>query len=185
MTAQPSLPHRQALSSYLDQLHDRVVQKLRSEASSAENKTELLKTLGFRDETLLDELGSIGITSDGLIALRLYPLVHVAWSGGNVDPSEASSVMAQARSLGIAEGSAAEAVLEEWLRHRPPMQAFDAWVRYTRGVLSQLSGRAIAKFIRGTEHQLRSIATASGGVLGIGKVSETEAAAIDRIRRDA
>jgi hypothetical protein len=62
---------------FFQQLEEQILQRLRSEASSSEGRADLLRATGIHDEHLLDEFGKLGITADGLMALRLFPLVLV------------------------------------------------------------------------------------------------------------
>ena len=137
---------------------------------------------GLRDPELLKDLEELGFTPDTLKLLPLVPVLHVAWAEGSVSPEERKLILDLARRRDIAEGSAADRQLKEWLAHKPPQNVF------TRG------GRIIMAMIAAGSPEIRdlspddlvkyseSIAAASGGILGLGKVSAEERAALAQIQ---
>ena len=162
-------------------LEDRIVQRLRNEASSDEGRRELLETTGIRDPKLLDELGTLGITADGLAALRLYPLVLVAWAEACVDRPERDVVVDEAHRIGIQDGSTAAVLLDRWLKRQPARLSVDAWKRYTHDMFADMSDVAQRKLIELTERQMTAVAKASGGHLGFGKISKKEGDMIQQV----
>jgi hypothetical protein len=169
------------MARYFDQIEARIMKRLHAEAMSDESRAELLRTTGIQDPQLIDELSKLGITADELIALRFFPLVMVAWAEDSADSDERHVVQAQAKRLGIREDSTAWIVLDTWLRTRPPGVGVDAWKRYTHGIFSRMSPMACERLIELTRAQMTSVAKASGGHFGIGKVSRKEHTMIDRL----
>ena len=168
-------------ANFFSELEQQIVQRIRTEASSDEGRKELLDRTGLHDEELLAELTRLGITADGVIALRLFPLVLVAWADGTVEDGERSAVMTQAVRLGIGQDSTAWILLHQWLMKRPPSVCVDAWRRYIHETFSHMSHVAQSHLIEHTEKQMMTVANASGGHLGIGKVSKREHAIIRQI----
>lgn len=166
---------------FLDELEARIVQRLHAEATSETSRTELLRTTGISDPTLLDDLSRMGITTDELIVLRFFPLVMVAWAEDHADLEERDVVKGQAKAIGIREDSTAWLVLDTWLRKRPPGIGVDAWRRYTEETFKKISPVAAKKLIHLTEKQMTAVAKASGGHLGFGKVSQKERLMIDKL----
>ncbi len=140
-----------------------------------------MRSTGIDDEQLIDELARLGITADGLIALRLFPLVLVAWAEAKVDQNERTMAEAEARKLGIHERSVAWLLLDEWLTKPAPGITIDAWRRYMQATFKSMSRAAQTKLIQLTEKQMTNVAKSSGGHLGIGKVSQKEQRMIDRL----
>ncbi|MCG8650092.1 MAG: hypothetical protein MI861_09675 [Pirellulales bacterium] len=166
---------------FFEELEEQIVQKLREEAMTDEGRAKLIEETGVDDPVLVDELIQLGITADGLIALRLYPLVQVAWAGEAVDDAERREVMGCAIRLGIQEESVPWLLLNTWLKKRPSAMGMDAWKRYTRDIFAQMSEVAIRRLIQLTHQQMMDVAKASGGYLGIGKVSKQEREMIARL----
>ena len=101
---------------YFDELEEILVHKLHQEAMSDVGRAELVRSTGVDDPKLVDELVKLGITADGLIALRLFPLVLVAWADDDAATSERQTVFRDGFALGIREGSTAWVILDSWLR---------------------------------------------------------------------
>ncbi|KAA5547086.1 hypothetical protein FYK55_01315 [Roseiconus nitratireducens] len=178
----PVDPHSKVASEhYFDQLEDILVQTMHREAASDEGRRELIRSTGIDDPTLIDELGRLGVTADGVLALRLFPLVLVAWAEGHADHGEHDAVFAEARKIGIQEESAADVLLENWLRKRPGGMGIDAWKRYTHGVFSKMTRQAAEKLIELTEQEMIAVAKATGGHMWFGKISKKERLMIDRL----
>lgn len=167
--------NEQALAAkFFAYLERQIEQRLRAEAATPEGRAALLKSTGVQDVQLIEELAKLGITADGLIALRLFPLVLVAWAEANVDDKERKIAMAEAKKIGIIEGSVAWILLDTWLTEPPRGISVDAWKRYVHAKFKPMSKAAQEKLIDLTKNQMHAVAKASGGHLGLGKVSEKE-----------
>jgi hypothetical protein len=98
-----------------------------------------------------------------------------------VSPQERGLIIDLARKRGIAQGTPADQQLSEWLVHCPDASVFRRADRLIGAVLAAGSS-AVADF---TADDLvkycENIAAASGGILGIGKISAEERAAISDI----
>ncbi|PNY36983.1 hypothetical protein [Rhodopirellula sp. MGV] len=165
---------------YLGELKEQLFQRLKREAETDESHQALMHEAGITDPVLISELSDLGITAESLVVMRMLPLVLVAWAEKAVDPSEHAAVLNAAKPLGITESSVAYVLLEHWLRQRPPAESFDAWQRYVRELTQGMSAFTRGKFIDLLRTQMTSIAKASGGHLGFGKVSRQERLLIER-----
>jgi hypothetical protein len=176
-----SLGRWREMEHYLDYLKNQVSHQLHQETLTPQGRSELVRSTGVDDNVLADELVKLGIPADGVIALRLFPLVLVAWAEGGVDPGEREAVMGEAMRIGITEQSSAWLILEDWLKSRPSATCLDAWRRYTHDIFVRMSDVAVQRLIALTAQQMTSIAKASGGRLGLGKVSEKEQSLINQV----
>lgn len=166
---------------FFEQLEDFVVDRLRHIADSPESRQELVRCTGIDDPALIQELADLGITPDGLIALRLLPLVLVAWAEERVDAEERQAILDEAYRLGIVEDSVPWILLDSWLRKPPTRLGIDAWKRYTSGVLHSMSTQMALRLIETTQRQMTLVAKASGGHFGFGKISKREQHVIDEV----
>ncbi|MCS7465257.1 hypothetical protein NZK35_01055 [Stieleria sp. ICT_E10.1] len=180
MSDEPATPKSQA-AHYFAELEARIVQRLHAEAGSEASRAALVRSTGVEDAKLIEELSKLGITADELICLRFIPLVLVAWAEDHADSEEREVIQTQAAKLGIREDSTAWLVLETWLQKQPPGLGIDAWKRYTHGILKKMSRNAANRLIHLTEKQMITVAKASGGHLGVGKVSHKESTMINRL----
>jgi hypothetical protein len=128
--------------------------------------------VGITDPELLKELDALGFTPETVVLLPLVPVVQMAWAEGDVSAAEGALLVKLARSRGIAEGSAADRRLADWLERRPPEHVFTQATRLIRAMLASSDQRDLtaADLVK----QCEAIATASGGLLGINRVSTEE-----------
>jgi hypothetical protein len=158
-----------------------LVEKMRAAAAADRAKSELSASTGLSDPALLAELAALGFTPDTVSVLPLAPIVEMAWAEGGVTAAERTLLVTLARSRGIAEGSPADRQLSEWLSRQPSPAVFERATRLIRAMLdtgSPAGGTLTAdELIKYSE----SIAAASGGILGLGKVSADERATLARI----
>jgi hypothetical protein len=156
-----------------------LVERLKAEAESEKGRDELIRNTGISDETLIAELVSQGISAKGLLALRLIPLVLVAWADKEVSDGERKTVLAEAAKLGIEESSVSHQLLDRWLQVRPAAEVGDAWKRYTVMMLDKMRENQRQAYVTELKRELHAVAKASGGVFGFGKVSQSETRMID------
>ncbi len=158
-----------------------LVEKMRAAAAADRAKSELSARTGLSDPALLAELAALGFTPETVSVLPLVPIVEMAWAEGGVTAAERTQLVTLARSRGIAEGSPADRQLSEWLSRQPSPAVFERATRLIRAMLdtgSPASGTLTAdELIKYSEN----IAAASGGILGLGKVSADERATLARI----
>ena len=158
-----------------------LVEKMRAAAAADLAKSELSARTGLSDPALLAELAALGFTPETVSVLPLVPIVEMAWAEGGVSAAERKLLVTLARSRGIAEGSPADLQLADWLARQPSPAVFERATRLIRAMLdtgSPAGGKLSAdELIKYSE----SIAAASGGVLGFGKVSAEERATLARI----
>lgn len=151
-----------------------IMQRLHSEAETPKASKALMESTGLRDPILIEELCQLGVSAEGLIAMRLVPLVLIAWADNVVTDDEREAVMAQAKKIGVAGGSVADVLLEHWLTQKPPLKIIDAWKRYMTTKFAKMPRTAKTRLINLMKSQMMAVAEASGGHLGIGKLSKKE-----------
>ena len=163
---------------------DRELIEMMRKASAAEDVRRGLETkTGLHDPALLKELEELGFTPETVVLLPLVPLVQMAWAEGGVSDAERKLIVQLARTRGIVEGSAADRQLSSWLSSRPSADVFTRASRLIRAMLDTpaaeqgLSADELVKYCE-------NIAAASGGILGINRISAEERALLNKIARD-
>ena len=168
---------------YFRKQDQELIERLRRAAAEDTARRELGERTGLSDPALLSDLERLGFTLETVALLPLMPVLQVAWAENNVSAAERAMVIQLARSRGIAEGSAADAQLQGWLSHRPSPDVFE---RATRLISAMLAAGSVETRDLTADDLVRyseSIAAASGGVLGIGKVSAQEREVLEQIQR--
>ena len=172
---------RKLEEDYFRKQDQELIERMRRAAILAQERDALEAKTGLHDPELLKDLQELGFHPDTVVLLPLVPLVQVAWAEGGVSPQERALIVDLARKRGVQEGSAAEGQLTEWLHERPDESVFTRAARLIRAMLAagsqethDLSSDDLVKYCE-------NIASASGGLLGIGRVSSEERALLKRI----
>jgi hypothetical protein len=178
---------RRALEEEYFRKKDReLIEKMRQAAEDEQARREMGRKTGLLDAARLQELQDLGFTPETVILLPLVPVVETAWAEGGVSAAERHLIVKLARSRGVAEGSPADARLQDWMDTRPEPAVFERAGRLIRAVLDaggeQITGGSTADDLVA---QCEKIAAASGGMLGIiGRVSAEERELLARIASD-
>ncbi len=159
----------------------RLTERLRELRDKSTSREALAKASGIKNEAILDKLMELGIRPETVAALALVPLAEVAWADGSIDARERSLVLERAEKSGIAPGSTDHALLESWLERRPEPKLLSAWTQMVRGLREHMTAEQAGALRDGLIERAKAIASASGGVLGVGKVSAAEADMIQQL----
>ncbi len=162
--------------------HDReLIGKMRKAAAVQRARQDLEDRTSLHDPDLLNDLESLGFTAETVTLLPLVPLIQVAWAERSVSHAERKQIFHLARARGIQHGSAADHLLDSWLSHRPPEEVFTRATRLIRAMLAVHSGEMHDLSADDLVRYCEGIAAASGGILGVGKVSVEEREALTQI----
>ena len=144
----------------------------------------LADATGIVDQSVLLELDEIGINSNFVGALSLYPLVYVAWADGRIGKRERAAVLQAVETQGHSRGSASYHLLEHWLENPPSQNLFTAWKDYVTAILDTMSSPGAKLTLEDSLMKLvRRVAEASGGILGVHTISDVEEAAMAELER--
>jgi hypothetical protein len=176
----PDQDARSREDEYFWKKDQELIEKMRRQAAAEQKQRELGAKAGLDDPELIKELQALGFTTDTVVLLPLVPLVQMAWVEGGVSEAERTLIVQLARSREVAEGSAADRQLSEWLEHQPDR---DVFVRATRLIRAMLSAPAAEAGLTADDlvKYCESIAAASGGILGMKKISAEERALLSSI----
>jgi hypothetical protein len=151
-----------------------LIEKMRAVDATAKARKDLGASTGLSDPALLDELQALGFTPETVPLLPLIPLVRVAWAEGGVSAQERKMIVDLARARGITAGSGADRQLADWLDRQPSEAVFTRAMRLISAVMSGQSANTASLSAEDLVKYCEEIAAASGGLLGIGKVSSEE-----------
>jgi hypothetical protein len=158
-----------------------LIEKMRKAAATQRARQDLEARTSLHDPDLLSDLESLGFTADTVSLLPLVPLIQVAWAERSVSHAERRQIVALARARGIEHGSAADQLLDDWLSRRPPEEVFTRATRLIRAMLAAHSGEMHDLSADDLVKYCEGIASASGGIMGMGKVSVEEREALTQI----
>jgi len=152
----------------------RLIQKLREMRQMQETREALAHVSGIKNEGILDRLVELQVRPETLAALACIPLIEVAWADGKLDDRERDAVMKATDTLSTTGRNIDRVILEEWLKKRPDGTLMDAWVAYTHGLCHELDPAQVDVLKKELVGHARQIAEASGGILGLNRISARE-----------
>jgi hypothetical protein len=158
-----------------------LIERMRLVAAAERDRSELSAKTGLDDPALLGELQDLGFTPQTLPVLPLVPIVQMAWAEGGITPAERTLLIKVARERGIAEGSPADTLLDGWMARKPTNDVFEKATRLIRAMLESGAPDTPTMSAEDLIKYCERIATASGGILGIGKISADERATLSEI----
>ena len=161
-----------------------LVEKMRRAAEADSARAKLGQTTGLSDPVLLQELQELGFTAETVSLLPLVPVVQMAWAEGGVTREEREVLVRLARSRGITADSAADRQLSDWLGNRPDDAVFARAGRLIRALLDSGSPSTGTLTAEELVLQAEKIAAASGGILGLGRISPEERALLKQIAEE-
>jgi hypothetical protein len=171
-------------NEYFKKKDRELIERMRKAAEAEQARSDLSRTSGLTDPALVQDLLDLGFTPDTISLLPLIPVLEIAWAEGGITAAERDLIVRLARSRGITENSPADGKLTEWMVHRPDATVFDRAGRLIAATLAS-TGQETAKLtVDDLVQYCEKIAAASGGILGLGKISPEERALLSRITAD-
>lgn len=167
--------------SFFNQVDQKLMDKLREQVATEERAQAIERLTGLDDPKVCQAIAKQNISVESLTALRLVPLVAVAWADDRIEDNERYRLMEAAEKAGLTPGDPSYELLKSWLTRRPPLDLFDTWVEYAQSLARSLDGESRENLQVTMVHQVRDIATASGGLFGFGSVSPSEQKVIDAV----
>jgi hypothetical protein len=169
---------------YFRKRDNELIEKIRRRAEMGAERRRFGQQAGVADEETLNDLQTLGFTSETVKLLHLVPLVQMAWADGGVSDGERDLIVQAARSRGIETGSAADRQLAAWLADRPSGELFEKTLRAIGAILHALPVAEREASQRDLLAYSTAIASASGGILGFRTVSEEERQLLARISQE-
>jgi hypothetical protein len=160
---------------------ERLITKLRELKAKEATREELSRISGIKNTAILDRLIQLGIHAETLVALSIVPLAEVAWADGAIDAKEEQAILDRAAKSGVTQGSSSYDLLKSWLERRPEPRLLTAWIHMIQGISENLTAEQVEALRAGLVERVGAVASASGGVLGMGKISSAEAEMIRQL----
>jgi hypothetical protein len=166
---------------YFHRKEKELIEKLRKQREAEAQTKELAEATGNPNEEILKTLQELGYLRETVSLLHLVPLLNVAWADNRVSNQERDMILEAARLHGVTADNPGYPQLTDWLNNRPSQEFFEHTLRII-GDLLEITAPGDRKIDRETMLDLSTrIAAASGGILGVGKISGEEQAALDRL----
>jgi hypothetical protein len=160
---------------YFHKKETELLEKLRQRGAVEAERRKLGDALPTADAQILEDLQALGYNAETVKLLFVVPLLAVAWADGSITPRERSLI------LELAKADDKQGQLTQWLNQKPPDEFFERSLRVVRSLLAAQSPEERSAAKRNLHSSAVRIAEASGGILGLGSISNAERAAIERV----
>jgi hypothetical protein len=161
-------------NEFVRRVDEKLAADLRAQLQAEALRKHLAEASGLTDVRLLDALIQLKITAESLIAMMLVPLVQVAWADGKVEDAERDAILQAAADNNWLPDSVAYQLLGSWLDALPSPSLMQTWKDYTLSVVATLSPPERQTLKDKIINNVRTVAAAAGGILGIRKISTRE-----------
>ncbi len=159
---------------FFHRVDQELLAKLKAQLDFEKQEQALTDATGIKDEAVLAELVGLGIRSETIFALSLFPLVWVAWSDGKIAETERKAILEAAHSSGHERDTASHQLIERWLDHEPGDTLRIAWKDYVQAARETLTGEASLALKDDIVQRTRAVAESAGGILGFHKISDEQ-----------
>lgn len=155
--------------------HDKELTILIEKQKVERDQTFCLSSLsGITNRSVLDNAIKLGMNASTFSALCLIPLLKVAWADHLCDQQEGHVILEFASDNGITREGPAYRLLSSWLEKDVNPNLFIAWKEYVFTLQETLTQVEMNEFRDEIIGRAIAVAKASGGVFGIGSISDEE-----------
>lgn len=159
--------------------HAEALQELKMKTGREAQRDALRDVVRIHDDAFLDRLLTMGISPEKALALRLIPLIFVAWADGELDEREREAVLRAAREQSLASDRIGQALLRSWLTSKPDPRLMTQWKDSVRRVWSRFTADEQWQMRKNLLGTAREVSEAAGGFLGLtSKISAQEQAVL-------
>jgi uncharacterized tellurite resistance protein B-like protein len=168
-------------NQFFADLDAKLLEELKAKVGAEQTSTEISRISGIKEPKVLEGISKLGVTAQSLAAMRVFPMVAVAWADGTVDESESSTIHSLAANHFLKGTSPASDLLKSWLETKPSSDLLAAWESYAKALVESLSAEEAEALRETIVSEIKTVASASGGLLGWASVSQGEHAVMNRI----
>ena len=162
---------------------DRELGEILGKRLQREEKIRLFaNATGIRNQKHLERLADSGFELSTLHFIWV-PLILVAWADGNAGKLEKEAIAGILASKGISKETIGRVIAHDWFRKKPTEELWEIWAEFSAATSASLNPSVYNELIDEIVRLCRLVADASGGFIGLGKISATETRAIDRVLR--
>lgn len=159
-----------------------LIENLKQMRRMEQSKEALSRVSGIRNDAVLQKLVELEVRPETLASLTVVPLVEVAWADGKIDQAEKEAVKKAVHQVLPKDATIDLELVDRWLESKPSDAMLTAWIHYIEGLCEELGEEERAALKKDLVGQAGSVASASGGFLGLtSKVSPQEQAMLDKM----
>ena len=162
-------------TDYFRRRDQELLERAREQEAAAERRRQLAAALGVDDQAVT-ELAALGFDAATAPLLDIVPAIQVAWSDGTL-PAAERAVIERILTRPELQPAAQTGgrMVAEWLSRRPRPELFRLATEALRLRVDRLDADSRTQLVSKIIADCKAVATASGGVFGLGALSSAEA----------
>ena len=121
-------------NQFFAELDAKLLEELKSRQDQENAVSEFARITGIKDTKILEAVHKLGVSPQAFSALRVFPLVAVAWGDGVLEEAERSTINTLAAAHFDLKGPAGK-LLTNWLETKPSSEMFTTWEAYAKGLM--------------------------------------------------
>lgn len=170
-------------AAFFHRMDQDLIESLRRRMSRESKMDAFRAVTGIRNERILESLVDAGFELPTLTAFTWAPIIFVAWADGHADYSEKSTVFDALLAKGISHDAATSMIEHDWFSREPDERLWEIWEEFSAAWLADLDVKHLDLLFAEIIDNCYAVARASGGFLGVGKISQRETDVIGRVSR--
>lgn len=152
-----------------------LVARAQERAADERSRRQFAAAIGVDDAQVLATLQAAGLDERTAALLEIVPAVHVAWADDRVTDSERREIGLLLKNNNLqATAQLGQRLPAAWLEQRPSDALFTAALMALRARLERLDRERRARLFNRILADASMVGAASGGLLGVGAVSDAE-----------
>lgn len=181
--AQKQSRGRTLAEAFFFRMDQELIESLRRKLNREEKIQAFQTVAGIRDQKVIEALVDARFDLSSITAFIWAPALFVAWADGNADQLETDAILESFPKKGVSQDVASMMISHEWFMNRPTEELWTLWEEFAMATLATLPADERESLMDEIINLCYIVAHASGGFLGIGKVSQSECDTIDRVIR--
>lgn len=167
--------------AFFFKMDQELIAELQRKLALDEKLAAFQRATGIRNQRHLMALVDAGFEVSTLTAFTWVPLVFVAWADGTLDPKEREAIQQTMVQKGVSPETTEMMIQHDWFRNQPDEELWDIWRQFIREALDRQPTSLRNELMDEIVTLCHVVANASGGVAGIGAISEKEWKVVDRV----
>jgi hypothetical protein len=169
------------VEAFFFRMDQELVNYLRRNLEREEKLRTFALVTGIKKPKVVESLVEAGFEISTLTAFTWAPTIFVAWADGRADKLEKIAILDAFTGKGVSQETASMMLSHSWFASPPSEEIWTIWEEFASAWLADLTSYNRTTILDEIVDLCYIVAHASGGLLGLGKVSQSESDVIDRI----
>lgn len=158
------------------------LEQYRRRCIDQEERARIRRAAQIHSRILEDRLYREGFRGETVMALEWFPVAKAAWASGSVTYQEKQEVQLVLGELGLRDSREASELLDDWLKKEPSDALWGLWEQFTLARSRSIEASEFQDRAQRIHQACFRVASASGGILGMGRISAAEQRVLNRVK---